>query len=225
MPAEKTRRLCLTHRAGAKTLEPPPEHEECRADSRCRSSNRRSHEVEQFTSWRSVDADAAHLHRRARLISRTVLARSVSRMRHREAFVQDNFRFRAETSCAGSTATARMAKTRLRPARQRLRRDRGRAARKPDLPPLVRHDPRPPTGARSTSLADSSTAFWPWKTKPLRVQAERAVRPATEFAVAWDDADLGIEWPLERAAPILSARDAATRPLERFVRNKRARPR
>ena len=34
--------------------------------------------------------------------------------------------------------------------------------------------------------------------------------PASEFAVAWDDPQLGIEWPLGGAAPILSARDAAS---------------
>lgn len=33
--------------------------------------------------------------------------------------------------------------------------------------------------------------------------------PASEFSVAWDDADLGIEWPLASSRPILSGRDAA----------------
>jgi dTDP-4-dehydrorhamnose 3,5-epimerase len=33
--------------------------------------------------------------------------------------------------------------------------------------------------------------------------------PAQEFGVAWDDPDLGIEWPLRGRAPILSPRDAA----------------
>jgi dTDP-4-dehydrorhamnose 3,5-epimerase len=32
--------------------------------------------------------------------------------------------------------------------------------------------------------------------------------PAGEFSVAWDDADLGIEWPLAGSRPILSRRDA-----------------
>lgn len=32
--------------------------------------------------------------------------------------------------------------------------------------------------------------------------------PAREFAVAWNDAGLGIEWPLGGRRPILSARDA-----------------
>lgn len=35
---------------------------------------------------------------------------------------------------------------------------------------------------------------------------------AAEFSVAWNDPDLGIEWPLQ-AAPILSQRDAASPPL------------
>lgn len=34
--------------------------------------------------------------------------------------------------------------------------------------------------------------------------------PEREFSVAWDDADLGIEWPLAGRPPILSARDAAS---------------
>lgn len=34
--------------------------------------------------------------------------------------------------------------------------------------------------------------------------------PAREFSVAWDDADLGIEWPLAGRLPILSTRDAAS---------------
>ncbi len=33
--------------------------------------------------------------------------------------------------------------------------------------------------------------------------------PASELGVAWDDADLGIEWPLAGRSPILSRRDAA----------------
>jgi dTDP-4-dehydrorhamnose 3,5-epimerase len=33
--------------------------------------------------------------------------------------------------------------------------------------------------------------------------------PQHEFAIAWDDAELGIEWPLAGGCPILSARDAA----------------
>jgi dTDP-4-dehydrorhamnose 3,5-epimerase len=34
--------------------------------------------------------------------------------------------------------------------------------------------------------------------------------PAQEFSVAWNDPDLGIEWPLAGRAPILSRRDAAS---------------
>jgi dTDP-4-dehydrorhamnose 3,5-epimerase len=33
--------------------------------------------------------------------------------------------------------------------------------------------------------------------------------PANEFAVIWDDSDLGIEWPLAGRQPILSGRDSA----------------
>lgn len=40
--------------------------------------------------------------------------------------------------------------------------------------------------------------------------------PASERAVLWNDPAIGIEWPLEPgAAPILSAKDAAARPLAR----------
>jgi dTDP-4-dehydrorhamnose 3,5-epimerase len=34
--------------------------------------------------------------------------------------------------------------------------------------------------------------------------------PAREFSVAWNDADLAIEWPLGARLPILSPRDAAS---------------
>ena len=37
--------------------------------------------------------------------------------------------------------------------------------------------------------------------------------PESEIAVAWDDPDLSIEWPLAGGRPILSARDAASPPL------------
>lgn len=33
--------------------------------------------------------------------------------------------------------------------------------------------------------------------------------PEHEFAIAWDDADIGIEWPLAGGRPVLSQRDAA----------------
>ena len=36
-----------------------------------------------------------------------------------------------------------------------------------------------------------------------------AYDPATEVAIAWNDAELGIAWPLEARRPILSRRDAA----------------
>ena len=41
-----------------------------------------------------------------------------------------------------------------------------------------------------------------------------AYDPACEFAVAWNDPDIGIEWPLGEERPILSARDAAGPPLQ-----------
>jgi dTDP-4-dehydrorhamnose 3,5-epimerase len=40
-----------------------------------------------------------------------------------------------------------------------------------------------------------------------------AYDPAREISVAWDDPDLGIEWPLGGRRPILSPRDAASPPL------------
>ncbi|HLX26520.1 MAG TPA: dTDP-4-dehydrorhamnose 3,5-epimerase [Candidatus Cybelea sp.] len=36
-----------------------------------------------------------------------------------------------------------------------------------------------------------------------------AYDPATEIAIAWNDSELGIAWPLEDRRPILSRRDAA----------------
>ncbi|MBV9719551.1 MAG: dTDP-4-dehydrorhamnose 3,5-epimerase [Candidatus Eremiobacteraeota bacterium] len=40
-----------------------------------------------------------------------------------------------------------------------------------------------------------------------------AYDPAAECAIAWDDAELAIEWPLAGRRPILSPRDAANPPL------------
>jgi dTDP-4-dehydrorhamnose 3,5-epimerase len=48
--------------------------------------------------------------------------------------------------------------------------------------------------------------------------------PAREFSVAWDDADLGIEWPLAGRRPVLSPRDAAS-PTLAALATKLARPR
>lgn len=42
--------------------------------------------------------------------------------------------------------------------------------------------------------------------------------PAAEFAVAWNDPDLGIGWPLAGREPILSPRDAANPTLELALR-------
>ncbi len=43
--------------------------------------------------------------------------------------------------------------------------------------------------------------------------------PASEFAVAWDDPEIGIEWPLAGTRPILSPRDAANPRLASVVTN------
>lgn len=40
-----------------------------------------------------------------------------------------------------------------------------------------------------------------------------AYDPATEIAIAWNDAELGIAWPLQGRQPILSRRDATNPPL------------
>jgi dTDP-4-dehydrorhamnose 3,5-epimerase len=40
-----------------------------------------------------------------------------------------------------------------------------------------------------------------------------AYDPVHEVGVAWNDLDLGVEWPLAEGRPILSARDAANPPL------------
>jgi dTDP-4-dehydrorhamnose 3,5-epimerase len=47
--------------------------------------------------------------------------------------------------------------------------------------------------------------------------------PAQEFCVAWDDPDLGIEWPLGARRPILSNRDAAAPNLQSLGGSHRAR--
>jgi dTDP-4-dehydrorhamnose 3,5-epimerase len=44
-----------------------------------------------------------------------------------------------------------------------------------------------------------------------------AYDPSSEVGVAWDDPDLGIDWPLGEAAPILSARDAANPPFRSLL--------
>lgn len=51
---------------------------------------------------------------------------------------------------------------------------------------------------------EDGTVFW--------YKQSAAYDPGCEFGVAWDDADLGIEWPLGKNAPILSSRDAANPP-------------
>ncbi len=45
-----------------------------------------------------------------------------------------------------------------------------------------------------------------------------AYDPVREVCVAWNDPDLGVEWPLGGGPPILSARDAASPPLRRLYR-------
>jgi dTDP-4-dehydrorhamnose 3,5-epimerase len=62
---------------------------------------------------------------------------------------------------------------------------------------------------------EDGTVFW--------YKQSAAYDPACEFGVAWDDADLGIEWPLGKNAPILSPRDGANPPLRSLrERNKLA---
>jgi dTDP-4-dehydrorhamnose 3,5-epimerase len=46
--------------------------------------------------------------------------------------------------------------------------------------------------------------------------------PESEIAVAWDDPDLGIEWPLGGRRPILSRRDAANPTLASLESPRRA---
>jgi len=41
--------------------------------------------------------------------------------------------------------------------------------------------------------------------------------PASEFGVAWNDAELAIEWPLDGRPPILSDKDAANPPLADLI--------
>jgi|HubBroStandDraft_4_1064222.scaffolds.fasta_scaffold00005_39 dTDP-4-dehydrorhamnose 3,5-epimerase len=43
--------------------------------------------------------------------------------------------------------------------------------------------------------------------------------PSAELAVAWDDPEIGIEWPLGGRRPILSRRDAQNPPLASLVTN------
>jgi dTDP-4-dehydrorhamnose 3,5-epimerase len=52
---------------------------------------------------------------------------------------------------------------------------------------------------------EDGTLFW--------YKQSAAYDPAAEVGVAWDDPELGIDWPLGPEAPILSRRDAANPPL------------
>ncbi|HEY2555321.1 MAG TPA: dTDP-4-dehydrorhamnose 3,5-epimerase, partial [Candidatus Cybelea sp.] len=63
-----------------------------------------------------------------------------------------------------------------------------------------------PTGFLHGFLAlEDRTIFWYKQSAPYDA--------AAEFAVAWDDAELGIDWPLNGTVPVLSARDAGNPPL------------
>lgn len=63
-----------------------------------------------------------------------------------------------------------------------------------------------PRGCLHGFLAlEEGTVVWYKQTAPYD--------PAGEFGVAWDDAELRIDWPLGPEAPILSPRDAANPPL------------
>jgi dTDP-4-dehydrorhamnose 3,5-epimerase len=58
-----------------------------------------------------------------------------------------------------------------------------------------------PSGFLHGFLAlEDRTIFWYKQSAPYDATAE--------FAVAWNDAELGIDWPLNGTAPVLSARDA-----------------
>ncbi|MGC1381282.1 MAG: dTDP-4-dehydrorhamnose 3,5-epimerase [Candidatus Baltobacteraceae bacterium] len=50
----------------------------------------------------------------------------------------------------------------------------------------------------------------------LAYKQSAAYDPARELGVAWDDAELGIEWPLHGRHPILSPRDATNPTLRRL---------
>ncbi|HEY6486366.1 MAG TPA: dTDP-4-dehydrorhamnose 3,5-epimerase [Candidatus Cybelea sp.] len=63
-----------------------------------------------------------------------------------------------------------------------------------------------PSGCLHGFLAlEDRTIFWYKQSAPYDA--------AAEFAVAWNDAELGIDWPLNGTAPVLSARDAGNPPL------------
>jgi dTDP-4-dehydrorhamnose 3,5-epimerase len=53
----------------------------------------------------------------------------------------------------------------------------------------------------------------------LAYKQSAAYDPASELAVAWDDGDLGIDWPLGGRRPILSARDAVNPSFARVATN------
>jgi dTDP-4-dehydrorhamnose 3,5-epimerase len=58
---------------------------------------------------------------------------------------------------------------------------------------------------------EDGTVFWYKQSAPYDLSAE--------LGVAWDDPDLGIDWPLGKAAPLLSPRDAAN-PSLRWLRER-----
>jgi dTDP-4-dehydrorhamnose 3,5-epimerase len=63
---------------------------------------------------------------------------------------------------------------------------------------------------------EDGTIFWYKQSAPYD--------PAAECAVAWDDPDVGIEWPLGKAAPLLSARDAANPPFRGLAKRNKPGP-
>jgi dTDP-4-dehydrorhamnose 3,5-epimerase len=56
---------------------------------------------------------------------------------------------------------------------------------------------------------EDDTVFWYKQSAPYD--------PRSEVAVAWNDADVGIEWPLGLEAPTLSPRDAGNPPFRSLL--------
>jgi dTDP-4-dehydrorhamnose 3,5-epimerase len=128
----------------------------------------------------------------------------------KETFVQDNLSFSHRNVLRGLHGDARMAKlvsvvrgsaydviVDLRPASPTYRRWHGTVLTAAGGAQLY-----VPRGFLHGFLALEEETILAYK------QSAR-YEPDHEFVVAWDDAELGIEWPLSGEPPILSPRDAA----------------